>query len=623
MVRYFSFLLFISLISCYKKHSDPEETAINDLYNAVIKNRYAITDSLKYYVKQIEEKALKKPAEYCSMAAIVKGIYFGRISDYPASLEQFRSAAELLKDSKADSLKGRAYNGIGNAYKNMGNYPLAIQNLQLALSYFEKLSYAEGIAGVHSNIGQCYQLKGDNIASLKHLRQGLSVLKGSPPSRAYLNLMHTMANAHLYSGRLDSALLLDELGLSLANEMGALLFRSPFFDNKANVYAKKGLVDSARHYYSQCLVIDSAAGSTKQMADTYINLGRLEADNKNDVAKAYFQQSIALSEKAKYLQGQRDAWNGLSEVYEEEKAFSKALEARRQFSRVNDSMINEATEKKLVELQTTFDISKKEQQLQLQAVQLSRQQLLIWVIIAGSAAFLLLLYQYYRRWQLKRSAEMQQVLLQQKQEAIIQILTAEEKERQRIAIDLHDGIGQTMTAAWLNLQALGKRLSPDKEETVLVEKTTTLVGESCTEIRQVSHNMMPNALQRKGLINAIREFTNQLDEKVISVRLQADDQKLFLDPTTELIVYRVIQECVNNVVKHAQATELDISIVNDLDGLDILVEDNGLGFSYPTQNMGMGIQNIKSRIQYLQGTVEWDNTGSGTVVAIHIPYQHA
>ncbi len=180
-----------------------------------------------------------------------------------------------------------------------------------------------------------------------------------------------------------------------------------------------------------------------------------------------------------------------------------------------------------------------------------------------------------------------------------------------------------MTAAWINLQVLEKQLiSAGYEQQQLLGKTTLLVGESCKEVRQVSHNMMPNALLKRGLINAVREFTQQIDKSVLLIRLLSEGLQTDLNSITETILYRVIQECVNNCVKHADATELDISINNSDEGIDLLIEDNGKGFDTTIINKtedGLGLQNIRSRISFLKGTVHWDSSpGNGTVVAIHI-----
>ena len=239
---------------------------------------------------------------------------------------------------------------------------------------------------------------------------------------------------------------------------------------------------------------------------------------------------------------------------------------------------------------------------------------------------LLVLYgiSFYKKRSLQQAALMQTALAKQQEAATIAILNAEEKERKRIASDLHDGVGQLMTAAWLNLQAVHDKMPAEETEYGnLLSKTMLLVNESMKEVRSVSHNMMPNALLKKGLINAIKEFIQQLDAAVISINLQADGLQYPLPSHTETILYRVIQESVNNVIKHAGASRLDITLLNDATGIDVMIEDNGRGFDVPAalqKDNGLGLQNIVSRIQYLHGTVDWDSSpGNGTVIAIHIP----
>jgi signal transduction histidine kinase len=104
--------------------------------------------------------------------------------------------------------------------------------------------------------------------------------------------------------------------------------------------------------------------------------------------------------------------------------------------------------------------------------------------------------------------------------------------------------------------------------------------------------------------------------------LQTGGLQTSLPSHVETILYRVIQEAVNNVIKHAAATKLDISINNDNDGTDVLIEDNGKGFNINAalKKEGIGLQNIKDRIEYLSGTVQWDSSeNNGTVVSIFIP----
>src|SRR5262249_4868889 len=138
----------------------------------------------------------------------------------------------------------------------------------------------------------------------------------------------------------------------------------------------------------------------------------------------------------------------------------------------------------------------------------------------------------------------------------------------------------------------------------------------------VSHNMMPNALLKSNLDTAVQEFIDKLDQKKMRVHLYTEGLDERLDSNIETVLYRVIQECVNNVIKHASATTLDISLIKDKDGISATVEDNGSGFDTTDKQKlnGMGLKNITTRIEYLKGTVEFDsNPGKGTLVALHVP----
>ena len=191
-----------------------------------------------------------------------------------------------------------------------------------------------------------------------------------------------------------------------------------------------------------------------------------------------------------------------------------------------------------------------------------------------------------------------------------------------MAAELHDGVGQVMVAAWLNLQVLEDQLKGlDSEQQNLLHKATGMVGESCKEVRHVSHAMMPTVLQNKGFADAVKDFTNKIDSKIISIDVHTEGLEKPLETVVETILYRVIQEAVNNTIKHARATQLDISLYNQPEGITLLIEDNGIGFSKANlEKEGQGMQNMKSRIAFLHGTIHWESSpGNGTLLSINIP----
>ena len=180
-----------------------------------------------------------------------------------------------------------------------------------------------------------------------------------------------------------------------------------------------------------------------------------------------------------------------------------------------------------------------------------------------------------------------------------------------------------MSAAKMNLSMVESELAfQNPEQKQAFEKAMSLVDEGCREVRSVSHQIMPNALLKSGLASAVREFINKIDQRVIKVNLYAEGLNERVDSLTEPVLYRVIQECVNNVIKHAAASQLDISVIRDGEGISVTIEDNGKGFNPGDKALaeGIGLKNIRSRVEYLKGTVEWDSSpGKGTVVMVHVP----
>ena len=230
------------------------------------------------------------------------------------------------------------------------------------------------------------------------------------------------------------------------------------------------------------------------------------------------------------------------------------------------------------------------------------------------------------RYRLKQRSRLQNEIMKQQELSAKAVIEAEEDERKRIARDLHDGVGQMMSATKMNLSALEAEVKfENKEQQVSFEKIIGLVDESCKEIRNVSHNMMPNALLKNSLASAIRDFIDKMDKKTLQVNLYTEGLDERLDSNVETVFYRVIQECVNNVIRHAQATLLDISVVKENDGISATIEDNGKGFDVADKEKfeGIGLKNIVTRVEYLKGTVDFDSSpGRGTVIVLHVPLQN-
>ena len=552
------------------------------------------------------------------------------IKNYPEAIKYYQQSMQTsLQNSDWRNL-GITQVNIANIYTSQLDYKTAITYLESALSNLKKVDFKRGIQAVYNNLGAINLRLGSYKDAILQLNAALDIASANQSKSGVALIEQNIGYGYAALKQYEEALRWYTKAEATAISASA----DPF--TFGEIYNHRASLDSAMNNYASALEYRTKYVNVNNLVlNEKISKQVLELQTKYDTEKKEFKINIlSKTDSIKSLQiakQQLDLNQKLLLIADQNLSL---LDANLQMA--TDSL--ELGTKNQIILQNKLEFTQKQKiiqdldkQKQIQTLLINNKNLEVSkknFIIAGILLVTLLLilygYSFYKKRSLQQAALMQAALARQQEVATIAILTAEEKERKRIASDLHDGVGQLMTAAWLNLQAVNDKLpAGDEEYGNLLSKTMLLVNESMKEVRAVSHNMMPNALLKKGLVNAIREFIQQLDAAIISINLQAEGLQQTLNSHTETILYRVIQESVNNVIKHAGASRLDISIFNDSKGIDVMIEDNGSGFDVPAalkKDSGLGLQNIISRIQYLHGSVDWDSSpGNGTVIAIHIP----
>jgi len=208
------------------------------------------------------------------------------------------------------------------------------------------------------------------------------------------------------------------------------------------------------------------------------------------------------------------------------------------------------------------------------------------------------------------------------QEKIQAEITTMENERRRIASDLHDELGPLLSAVKLQINSLDY---PNDEDRVLIAKAGNHIDEIIRKLRDISNNLMPNTLIRKGLTAAIEEFVASINQ-VNTQQLQISFEHHIKQPIPkekEIHLYRIIQEIIHNTLKHANASLLSIKIRTNENRLFLLTEDNGMGFDYATrrkENVGLGLHNLGSRTEIMGGQLNIiTEPGKGMRCVFEIP----
>jgi signal transduction histidine kinase len=220
----------------------------------------------------------------------------------------------------------------------------------------------------------------------------------------------------------------------------------------------------------------------------------------------------------------------------------------------------------------------------------------------------------------EQQMQMEQIKFLERQQQVVSLqsmVNGQETERTRIAKDLHDGLGGLFSTVKMYFSTLEHEQQQLKENE-LFKKSYEMVDTAATEVRRIAHNMMPEVLMKLGLVQALNDLCSSFSaSRMLQVSLQVNGMEERLSPSTEIMLYRIVQELLNNIAKHAQATEAIVQFIRDGSRLSVTVEDNGKGFNAAAADgkKQVGLDSVKSRVDYLNGHISIESGSNiGTTV---------
>ena len=596
---------------------------------------------------------------------------WSHIVNHTQEAATYNAQARTLAQALGDSLllvRNTHYQGL--IHRFLGEYPEAIEALKTAARYYEAHDMDYALAGAVFNLGVLHGLMGDYEKALAYHYQELAINEKLEVPASVGNTLNSMASVRRKMGQYAEALALYErarqlfLPLDLPKELANVL------SNMGGVYLEQGRFDEAHTYFRQALAIDRELDDRWGIAYNLHRLGLvMEAKGRLDSARFYLQEALelrqALDQKLELAETQLaigKIWHSLGYqaqgIQSMERALAIAVEigaletqtnahqilagtyleagqARRaythlaRYAQLRDSALNEEKLRLTSEMAARYESARKDQQLaenQLEIAsvkaEVARQRLLLQGGLAGLMALVVIIGLLLWVFNERRKRHLQQLAhLAQAQEllALRGVMTGEERERSRIARDLHDGLSSLLAAIKIQFNSI-QQAHPGLARDTKYEETLYALDEASREVRRIAHNMMPEMLATYGLIEGLHEFVNNLQGPLeVSFSHFGMDQPL--DSQTELVLYRMIQELFNNILKHSQATEALLQLNRHDDHLSLTVEDNGRGF-IPAEKAaeGLGLANLRSRVSLLQGSLHIDSApGQGTSVYIDIP----
>ena len=575
------------------------------------------TDSLRAIMNS------KRPYKEQINAAI-KLLESFELKSFDSTLIEGDKALALARKNTDSAGVAEIKRHIGVANYFTGKYDIAAKNYYESVAILEKIDDKKKLAPLYNDLGKLYRKTRDLDKAMENYEKAAALFKQLKDTGGISMILNESGVVYEYKADYKEALNRYASSLDLAQSRGDSLGVSYAVSNIAGINVIEKKFEDAEKNLLRALNIRRLLKDSFAMALNYSDLG-VAMNGKGDYKKAsfYLLLSNKLAETLKYVELQSNNYNELASVAQREGNYQEAYDYYLKRSYLRDSLFAMEKTKQIAELNAKYESAKKEQQILKQHNRI-RMQNFLFIGIGGLILLTgLLINSQYRRNKLRQETKMKTELMNQQAMAVKAVIEAEENERQRIAKDLHDGVGQMMSAAKMNLSAFESEIQfANNEQKQALEKVILLVDESCKEVRTVSHIMMPNALLKKNLAAAIRDFVDKLNNKTLQAHVHTEGIDERMDSNIETVLYRVVQECVHNAIKHAGATTLDISLIRDKDGISGTIEDNGKGFDIADKENfeGIGLKNITTRIEYLKGTVDFDSApGRGTVVAFHIP----
>lgn len=577
----------------------------------------SVTDSLKLVISNSNDEQ----ARLAAYRALAKAFL---VKDFDECLAAATAGAVLAEKLKDYTSLGELQKDIGLSWYFKGAYDSAAVYYYKALDILKRTNDQTAKAEVLNQLGKLYRKTRDLDRSLQMYDEAYAIYKGQHDDDDMATILNESGVVFEYKGDYTEAVNRYRQSLVIREKMNDTVGKAYSLNFIGGVYTLEKKFTEAEDYLVQSLELRKLIKDTFAIALSYADLGYMFAEQ-NSLEKAMEQYKLSneIALRMKFPDLLLGNYKELSVIAEKMGDAPLSLDYYKKHITIKDSLFSGEKMKQIEQLNAKYQVEKKEQQLKLQKAEISQKTYLLWGLLAAVAMLLLSAFAFYRKRRIQHELRLQAEVMKQQDMATKAIIGAEENERKRIAADLHDGVGQMMSAAKMNLSAFENEIPfKDAAQKNAFDKVIGLVDESCKEIRSVSHQMMPNALLKSGLANAVKEFIDKIDNRVLKINLYTEGLNERLDSNVETVLYRVIQECVNNVIKHSGAGNLEISLIKDADGIAATVEDNGRGFDVTDKQKfeGIGLKNISSRVQFLKGTVDFDSSpGKGTLVAIHVP----
>jgi two-component system, NarL family, sensor kinase len=580
-------------------------------------------------------------------------------------------ALRLANDLKFSKGIAQAYNDLGILYIDRADYRKATEQLKESMKIRESLNDLPGMASLYNKLGIIDQKQGRLKDALQNQIAALKIYEKLGQDKWVGYCLNNIAIIHQNLGDLDNALEFHQRALQYRLKMNDSLGEATSYSNLANLYCRMRDTTRSIEYYEKALALSRQLRNDELISGNLSNMGNIYMGQKAfPVAIGLYRESLKIREKLGDLKGISSSLSRLGTAYTETGRYSEALKvlnrslniARKiavleeetsaliglarlkaltnqhdsafyfmqQYVAMKDSAYDGRIRQQILEVQTKYENEKLAQDLELakhdkEFAEISLIQkktqllLLLFILISMTGAAIFLFYRHQQRQRAAAAAEK----IRENEARLNAVLEGQEEERRRIARELHDGLGQTITAIKLNYKTLSDKVS-GQDQLLDYRRIESMLDSASSEVRSISHQMMPKELEQFGLIAAVEGTLRLILENTpVRYNFEHNGFRERIGSQSELVLFRVLQELVNNVIKHSGADMLNVQLIRLNSHAVLNVSDNGIGFDvHKHEKKGIGLLNIAGRIDGIKGHLHFESVpGEGTNVTIRIPVE--
>jgi len=572
----------------------------------------------------------------------------GNISgDYKSTVKYTNEAIALLKTLKVEKGLAACYNILALGYKNLGQYPKAMDSFIQCLNYSKLTKSKVQESNAYQNIATLYLLQKEYKKAAENLDRAANLYRELGDDDGVLTTLFNFANILKEEGKFDQAREHYQTVLGYREKEGNKAVIAYVNINLSQMLVEEGRCEEAVIALRKTMSLLEALKFNSDLVIVLNDLGLCESKlgHRKEAIKA-FVKALSIGRNQSLLLYNSDIYKNLAQLYEEEGDFKNALKfyqkgvitGEEQNSLDKEKYVANIQERYETELkETRIQLLEKEQKLsdaELQKVELTvkRQKLIRNVLIAGFSLVLITLIIlrlfYIQRLRVQKELGLQQeenakqkiseMMKDHKLSVIERYQEGQDEERSRLAREIHDGIGSDLAGIKIAFEHYVEN-NHDQSQSNRIAKA---ISSACVDVRSLSHQLHPLSFSKIGFTSFLNDFIDQ-----ISTKSTIEIQTFFfpeedIDQLPELLLadaYRIVQELINNILKHAEATHAEVQLTKHEDHLNIVINDNGKGFK-KNKKQGIGLRNIKERLHKVEGDLDIDSSpGNGTSITINIP----